>query len=80
MYVPAVDQNSSTVRPVEAVDDVAESCFARSVLAQEGMHFSASQVEGHIIVCKKCAELLRDTLGYEREVFLISSLWLHDLA
>ena len=56
----SVQEDLALVVPVQAVEDVHERGLARSVLAQEGVHLAAFQVEIDSVVGDDAGEAFRD--------------------
>ena len=60
------------VRGIQPREDVHERALARSVLAQQGMHFAAAELEVHMLVGHESREVLDDAPHLDRECGLVS--------
>ena len=60
--------NLSSVGPVEPVEDVHQRRLAGAVLAEQRVHFAATDVEGDLVVGDDARELLADVPHLENEV------------
>ena len=61
----AVEQDLALVGPVEPVEDVHQRRLAGAVLAEEGVHLAAAQVEVDVVVREDAREALRDAAQLE---------------